>query len=148
MIIVSILIFITLSIVALIHAYWAFGGHWPGHDEQSLVRSVVGTKGLTTMPPFWLTMIVVPLIFIAGLFPLFWIGILPWFLPSILLSLGMFVVTSVFLLRGLFSYTPMARNMGFEEPFNTLDKKYYAPLCLVIGAGFTFLLLAEGGLWA
>ncbi len=146
MFIVSILLFVTLSIVALIHAYWAFGGRWPGHDEKSLVKIVAGANGQAKMPPFWLTMIVALLIFAAGLFPLFWIEILPWFLPSILLSLGMFVVTSVFLLRGLFSYTPMARNMGFEEPFNTLDKKYYAPLCIIIGSGFAFLLLAEGGL--
>ena len=116
MFIISISLFVALSIVALIHVYWAFGGHWPGQDEQSLVRSVVGTKGLTTMPPFWLTMIVALLIFAAGLFPLFWIGILPWFLPPILLSLGMIVVTSVFLLRGLFSYTPMARNMSLKNP--------------------------------
>jgi hypothetical protein len=28
--------------IAALHAYWALGGLWPGHDADSLFRTVVG----------------------------------------------------------------------------------------------------------
>ena len=140
---IAILLFVLLTIIALVHAYWAFGGRWPGRDEESLVKTVVGTKGLTSMPPFWLTMIVVPLIFAAGYFPLVWVGLVPSLLPNILNWLAMIVLMVVFLGRGLFSYTSLATKMEFEEPFATLDRKYYAPLCLLIGLGFTALFFSQ-----
>jgi len=29
-------------LIALLHAYWALGGDWPGRDRESLARTVVG----------------------------------------------------------------------------------------------------------
>ncbi|MEE9375409.1 MAG: DUF3995 domain-containing protein [Rhizobiaceae bacterium] len=139
---IAFLIFILLTVIALLHAYWAFGGRWPGHDEESLVKAVVGSRGVKIMPPFWLTMIVVPLIFAAGYFPLVWVGLAPSFLSATLNWLAMIVLMAVFLGRGIFSYTSLATRMEFEEPFATLDKKYYAPLCLLIGFGLVVLFFS------
>ncbi|MDF8353595.1 DUF3995 domain-containing protein [Ensifer adhaerens] len=67
---IAILLFLVLSGIAGLHAYWAFGGLWPCDDEETLVRTVVGTKHRSAMPPVWLTLVVVVLLFAAALLPL------------------------------------------------------------------------------
>ncbi|MBR7552201.1 DUF3995 domain-containing protein, partial [Mycobacterium tuberculosis] len=59
-----------------------------------------------------------------------------------LLRLGMLALTVIFLARGGLSFTAFFRNRQAEEPFLTLDRRYYGPLCLAIGAGFAVLLFA------
>ena len=49
----------------------------------------------------------------------------------------------VFLGRGVAGFTPAWRRLTPEEPFATLDVRYYSPLCLIIGAGFVALILGE-----
>jgi len=135
------LIFIALTIVAALHAYWAFGGRWPGHDELSLARMVVGSRGITKMPGRRLTLIVALLIFVAGLIALAQASILPALLPPLFQQAAIVGLAIVFLVRGIASFTPQFRRMQTEEPFATLDRNVYAPLCLALGAGFIALLL-------
>ncbi|MEW5854033.1 MAG: DUF3995 domain-containing protein, partial [Myxococcota bacterium] len=33
---------VALALVAALHVYWAAGGKWPGTDDESLARTVVG----------------------------------------------------------------------------------------------------------
>jgi hypothetical protein len=47
----------------------------------------------------------------------------------------------VFIGRGILGYTPRWRAAFPVEPFATLDRRNYSPLCLVIGAGYLFLVL-------
>jgi hypothetical protein len=60
-----------------------------------------------------------------------------WSLPAAGLA-----VAFVFFARGVAAYVPTWRALVPQEPFASLDRRYYWPLCLVIGAGFT--LLATG----
>ena len=53
------------------------------------------------------------------------------------------VVTLVFLGRGIAGFTPTWRALTPEQPFATLDLRYYSPLCLAIGAGFAVLATLE-----
>jgi hypothetical protein len=47
----------------------------------------------------------------------------------------------VFLARGVLSYTPAWRASHPVEPFATLDRRNYGPLCFWVGAGLTILVV-------
>ena len=160
---IALLILSSLTLVACVHAYWAMGGKWPGRDDETLAKMVIGTKGLTKLPKASLTVLVALLIFIAGLIPVLWVNALSQtssimlplpatFLPILelinsvipvwLLKIAMIGLTLIFLSRGAVTYTPWVKRQNLEEPFRSLDKKYYAPLCLSLGTGFLILLLS------
>ena len=130
-----------LIIVALVHAAWAGGVVWPGIDEVSLSQTVVGTPGAMKMPRRPVTGIVAALIFFAAIWPLVWRGLLtyPHFVPPTLIWLGMWVLALVFLGRGIGGYLPAM--MRTEQPFAHLNRRYYSPLCLLLGLGFMILVL-------
>lgn len=122
-----------IGAVAAIHIMWGIGFWFPIRDEERLVRAVVGAKDATRMP-----------------------GPIPCGVVSAALIIVMFALISehnlirdiilglaaLFLaLRGILSWVPMWRRMTPQEPFATLDRYAYGPLCLVISAGlFTVLL--------
>ncbi len=133
-------IFVVLTIVALLHAYWAFGGRWPGHDEPSLARMVVGSKGITTMPARGPTLAVAVVIFLAGVVALARADLVAVPLPPMLRSVAVTALAVVFLGRGIASFTPWFRASQSEEPFATLDRRLYGPLCLALGTGFAVLV--------
>ena len=130
-----------LAAIALLHLYWALGGVWPGHDEQSLAQAVVGTAGIRRMPPVWMTLAVVLALFAAALWPLMWAAIVPYMLPQTLVVLGIWVLAGIFLARGIAAYTPVFGPERVQEPFLSLNRRLYAPLCLLIGAGFVLLIV-------
>lgn len=134
-------IFVVLTIVALLHAYWAFGGRWPGHDEPSLARMVVGSKGIITMPARGPTLAVAVVIFLAGVVALARADLVPVPLPPMLQSVAVTALAVVFLGRGIASFTPWFRASQSEEPFATLDRRLYGPLCLALGTGFAVLVI-------
>jgi len=39
---------IILLLLALLHAYWAIGGHWPARNERALAELVVGTRQMAS----------------------------------------------------------------------------------------------------
>lgn len=133
-------IFVVLTIVALLHAYWAFGGRWPGHDEPSLARTVVGSKGITEMPARGPTLAVAVVIFLAGVVALARVDLVSVLLPPMLQSVAVTALAVVFLGRGIASFTPWFRASQSEEPFATLDRRLYGPLCLALGTGFAVLV--------
>ena len=51
------------------------------------------------------------------------------------------VFALAFLGRGILGYTPWWRARHPVEPFATLDRRNYSPLCLWVGAGFLILVL-------
>ncbi|MEP3430737.1 MAG: DUF3995 domain-containing protein [Roseibium sp.] len=132
-----------LTLVSGVHLYWGFGGLWPAKSELELARTVVGANGIETMPSAALTVVVAVLIFAASLLPLAWTHLLPLpdLVPSVLVFAGMIALTGVFLLRGLIGFTPYFAKMNAEEPFRTLDRKYFSPLCLILGIGFLALTI-------
>ncbi len=130
-----------LSIISAVHLYWALGGFWPGKDERTLTRSVIGATGMTHMPPVWLTVMVAAAILTAALILLAWNGQIYLGLPPLVIKLGMWGVTLVFLLRGIVGYLPLFRTSNSEEPFATLNQKYFSPLCILIGMGFAIMIL-------
>ncbi|MEM8798534.1 MAG: DUF3995 domain-containing protein [Pseudomonadota bacterium] len=134
------LIAVILTVIALIHAYWAFGGLWPGHDVQSLINAVMGDPNRTKMPPTWLTLLVAGLIGATALIG--WSagrahrnrGIGPMWLNRI----GAGGVGLVFVARAVLGFLIAAGYVALPqtEPFASLDLRFYSPLCLALGLGF------------
>lgn len=122
-----------LLALAAIHVLWAIGFWWPIRDEDELVSAAVGLRGATRMPgPIPCSLVAVGLI--AGAW---W----PWLPDGVLRQLGLGVLATVFVIRGFLPWRPVWRSLTSREPFATYDRRYYGPICLGLGAGFTVLFL-------
>jgi hypothetical protein len=135
---VSVLTFLPVLIVAFAHLLWALGTSWPLSNEQLLAQTVVGTPGVTHMPHRLLTLVIALLLFAVALSAMALAD--PQSGGPTRTAVGA-VFAAVFLGRGVLGYTPWWRARFPTEPFATLDRKNYSPLCLWIGAGFLILVL-------
>jgi hypothetical protein len=141
----SLLLAATLVLVSALHAYWGIGGVWPGTDRKSCARAVVGFAG-APMPGVAACFAVAGMLALFGLLAPAVAGVFATpFRQSSLAGAALFVGL-VFLFRGALGFTPFWRRMTPEMPFAQLDRRYYSPLCLALGAGF--LVLALEGLAA
>jgi hypothetical protein len=129
-----------LFVLAALHAYWGVGGVWPGADAASCARTVGGFPGVASMPGPGPCFAVAAALAVAALLAAAEGGLsLP--LPSPLLDLATLGAALVFLGRGIAGFTPSWRRLTPEQPFATLDVRYYSPLCLAIGAGLAILAI-------
>jgi hypothetical protein len=129
---------VVLATIGGAHVYWAFGGMWPGKTRVDLANIVIGHQ---EMPGFLPTMAVAIIMFGLAGFALLPVwggsGIPAW--PAVeWLTRG---IAAVFLLRALATVV-MPWFIGAAEPFRSLDRWVYAPLCVLLGAGFARLAMA------
>ena len=130
---VSILLIGVLLALAAIHAYWACGGRWPGHDEASLVERVVGrTSGMRAPSPASCIAVAAALASSVGLVFFKTLAVAPRPFGG-LVSVGFWGAAFVFLARGVAGFTPAFR-YAEGTPFYRLNRRYYSPLCLLIAA--------------
>ncbi len=103
---------------------------------------VVGTPKETPMPSPMLTVVVavaisglgVPALWGAGVvFPQSYQGFKGW---------AMLGEAAIFGLRGMATYLPFGPLQASVEPFRTLDRRYFAPLCLLLSTGFLAIFAA------
>ncbi len=131
----TILLTLILGTIAILHALWGAGVWLPIRDEEQLVRTVVGAKGVDRMPgPIPCYLVVAGILLVVGAL---W---LPQFAPARFI---LWVAVAVFALRGALAYVKFWRQMTPEEPFNTYDQRAYGPLCLGLAAGLLFILLVR-----
>lgn len=122
-----------LLAVAGVHLMWALGIWFPIRDERQLVSTVVGLRGETRMPgPIPCAFVVACLIISAGL---------PWIADGPIKQAGLTLTATVFFIRGILPYRPFWRELTPQQPFATLDRRAYGPLCLIIAAGFAALTI-------
>jgi hypothetical protein len=131
------LTFVPLLMVAFAHFLWSLGRTWPIRNEVLLAQTVVGTPGITQMPNKLLTFVVSLLILAAGIVAL---ALADHASGGWWLTLLGALLAAVFIGRGVVGYTPGWRARFPTEPFATLDRKNYSPLCFWIGAGFLILV--------
>jgi hypothetical protein len=136
--VIGALTFVPLLMVAIAHFAWSFGNTWPIRSEELLVQTVVGTPGATRMPNRLLILVMAVLVLAAGVIAL---ALADNTSGGLLLTLAGIVLAAIFLGRGVLGYTPAWRARHPVEPFATLDRRNYSPLCLWIGAGFLILVL-------
>lgn len=135
---VASLIFVLLLAVAIAHFIWSVGGTWPIRNETLLAKTVVGQPGITKMPPKLASFAVAAAMLGAGFVALSLADETGG--GAGLTALGA-LLGLAFLARGAIGYTAGWRARFPEEPFATLDRKNYSPLCLALGAGFLVLVL-------
>ena len=136
--VVGSLTFVPLLMVAVAHFIWSLGGTWPIRNEPLLAQTVVGTPGVKRMPARWATFVVSVLILTMGVAAL---ALADHNSGGILLTLLGALLAIIFIGRGVLGYTPAWRARFPTEPFATLDRKNYSPLCFWIGAGFLILVV-------
>jgi hypothetical protein len=137
----AIVLWAVLAAIAVLHATWGAGSHWPCESEESLVTTVGGTPGAKRMYPSSACFTVAAMLASVSAWPLFAAGLLPAAWPSWLTLLAGAAVAAVFVVRGIAGYVPAWRRLHSAEPFATLDRRIYAPLCFALGAGFITILL-------
>lgn len=136
---IAALVFIPLLAVALAHLIWSLGGSWPIRDKELLARTVTGRPGVTRVPRL-AALVVAVAVLAAGIVALSLADHTAGGLPLTLLGAA---IGAVFLARGIAGYTPQWRAHFPIEPFATLDRRQYSPLCLFVGAGFLLLVLTR-----
>ncbi|MFC6598124.1 DUF3995 domain-containing protein [Kitasatospora paranensis] len=131
-----------LAAVAGLHAVWS-RSPWPLADRADFADAVVGV-GVERVPtPAMCLGVAGALGAAAGLVGAR-AGVLPAAGPRVLRTAGAAGVAGVLLARG--SIGPVLYGRGRivrTERFVRLDRRYYAPLCLVLGAGAA--VVAAGG---
>lgn len=137
-----ILSFVLLVITSL-HVYWGIGGIWPGKDQASCARAVVGFRGVDEMPSAGASFAVAACLALATLWPLALEGVFASPFPREGLASTALLIGLVFIGRGVAGFTPWWRRLAPEQPFARLDRLYYSPLCLLIGLGFAVLAISE-----
>ena len=134
---------LTLAALSGLHAAWGFGSTWPEKDGKALARRVAGFRGVDRMPRPAACFFVAAGLAFAALVALTAARLLPTSYPHWLVLTALSAVAAVFTLRGLLAFTPQWRERTPEEPFATLDRRFYGPLCLVVGGGLTLIMFAQ-----
>src|SRR5882724_1144628 len=120
---------ILLAAIAAVHVMWGCGLRWPCANEEALVALVVG-YGRDCMPPPLYCFAAASAIFAAAVIVALLAGLVRLPLSQGLVSLLGFGVVAVFAGRGIAGYLPAWRKRFPRQPFATLDRRIYSPLCL------------------
>lgn len=124
--------------VSALYFQWSRGSHWPEASEEALARAVVG-DGRRHMPSRLVCLAASFVLAMVAVWPLCVMGgatDLPVAQTSVVIG-GMFVG------RGLAGYVPRWRALFSDEPFATRDRRFYSPLCIVVGLGYAALGAAD-----
>jgi pyruvate dehydrogenase complex dehydrogenase (E1) component len=120
-----------MSAVALLHFSWGRGSHWPAASSEALARAAVG-DGRRRMPSPGACFAVAAVLLAMALWPLICLQNLHEVWANQISA----VIAGLLVARGVGGFTPRWRAFFHDEPFATLDRRYYSPLCIVLGLGY------------
>jgi hypothetical protein len=141
---IAVLLFLVLLAVATLHLAWSLGSLFPADDEKTLARTVAGFRGIEKMPPRWASLAVAVILLLCGLWAFAMTGTINYF-PYWMVIWGGIKMVLIFGGRGVLGYTAWWRRLTPEQPFASLDRRYYSPFCLAVAAGFLILTLERLG---
>jgi Protein of unknown function (DUF3995) len=128
----------TLTALGLLHLYWGLGGCWPGKDKDDLAARMVGVRagkgGSRKGPGLAASAAVALALFAATAIVLLRRWPIATGAPAFVIHGGYAALILVFGLRGLAPYFTPIFNYARGTPFYELNRRYYAPLCLLIAA--------------
>jgi hypothetical protein len=136
---IGVMMFTLLASIAALHLAWGFGVMWPAKNERQLVSWVIGAKNHTRMPSLAQCAAAGTGIFIFGVVALLLSNSLNSPLSPRWVTMIGFLTAIVFAGRGLAGYLPAWRRRFPQQPFATFDQYSFAPLCLLLAAGFALL---------
>jgi hypothetical protein len=137
----AVVLWAVLAAIAVLHAYWGLGGYWPAGSAERLAKTAVGTRHIASMPSAGSCFTVAAVLAGVASWPLFAAGLLPEIWPHWFTLLAGTGIAAVFVGRGVAGYTRAWRRRFSEEPFASLDRLAYSPLCLFLGASYIALLI-------
>jgi hypothetical protein len=137
-ILVAFAVFLPLLTVSFAHLLWGLGTSWPIQSEQLLAQTVICTPGVARMPNKLATLLLAVLLFAAAVIAM---GLADSADGGAARTVIGAMLAALFLGRGIAGYTSAWRARHPVEPFASLDRRNYSPLCLWIGAGFLILVL-------
>jgi hypothetical protein len=128
---------ILLLAVGVANLLWSLGVMWPIRDPELLARSVSGAVP-ARMPSRYVSLGVAILALVGCVVAL---SVADPASGGAWLTALALVAGFAGLARGVLGYTAwwQARTPG--EPFRTLDRRNYSPLCLALGVGFLILVV-------
>jgi hypothetical protein len=132
------LLLVGVGAIAALHVLWGLGSHWPEASEEALARSVVG-DGRRRMPAPWLCFAVAAVLALMALWPLYAVG----FASQTVALQGSFAIAGIFCARGIAGYSRPWREHFTDEPFVTRNRRFYSPLCLLLGVAYIALVSGE-----
>lgn len=127
----AVVLFAAVFALSFVHFQWSRGSHWPEESEAALARAVIG-DGRRRMPSRFACLAVSLVLALVALWPL---GVLDRATELPIRQVSM-VIAGTFVARGIAGYTPRWRAYFHDQPFTTRDRRYYSPLCLLIGLGY------------
>ena len=133
------ILFLGLLIVAIAYFLWAVGSTYPIRDPALVAHAIDGRVGVDRLSRAGAFGVAVFALVGAGIGTALGdpdSGGLP-------LTLAGAVMALLFGVRGVLGYTPAWRASHPIEPFATLDRRYYSPLCLVVAACFAILVITR-----
>ena len=139
---VGIILCVVLCIIGLVHLVWSLGLTWPCKDEVTLARTVVGARGIEKMPPKWASFLVALCLFAAAYLAIGLRDLAPIHIPTPLAFVAGLAAAAVFGFRGVAGVMPAFERMAPEQPFLSLNRRFYSPLCVLIGLAFAILSVA------
>lgn len=140
---VSTLLAIPLAAASLLYFLWAAGVNLPFANEQALARSIIGRRGITRVPSRR-TFAYLGVLLLAAAAAAFFLGGFSEQVPRskpFLAPVGL-LLALVFLGRGIAGILPAFERAAPEQPYLTLNRRIYSPLCALAGLGFLFLTIA------
>jgi hypothetical protein len=141
---IALAIFLLLTAIAGIHVAWGTGVRWPRKTEADLVATVIGHRS-DKMPTPNQCYLAALAICISGIIALMLAGLIDASVLAFTVPLAGAAAALVFAGRGIAGYVPVWRARHPREPFASLDRHYYSPLCLLLAAGFLILLINGPG---
>lgn len=134
---------VVLGATSVLYLLWAAGLTFPFANEQSLARSLIGRRGITRIPSR-ATFIYLAVLFLAAATAAFMLGGFSEHVPRakpFLAPVGL-LLTLVFLGRGVAGVLPAFERAAPEQPYLSLNRRIYSPLCVLAGLAFLFLTVA------
>lgn len=133
----------SLAAAGLLYWLWAAGLTFPFPNEQALARSIIGRRGITRVPSRRTFLYLGTLLFVSAA-AAYLMGNFSEVVPRakpFLVPVGLFL-SAVFLGRGIAGVLPAFERAAPEQPYLSLNRRIYSPLCGLAGIGFLFLTLA------
>ena len=139
---ISVFLAAILTIVGLLHTLWGLGVTFPAANEQQLARMVVGKRGITKMPSMTACLFVAVSLFGFALLALVLGRLVPMPVSKWLIAAAGTGAALIFMGRGVLGVLPAFERALPEQPFLSLNRRFYSPLIFLIGVGFALLTLA------
>ena len=129
-----------LAAIAVVHALWGWGISFPAADRDALALLVIGQRQVP--PPLACFVVAAGVAAMAALPPVALGGVeLPRPLVQ-LAKLGCWAGAAIFAARGVAGYFPAFERIFPLEPFQTMNRVAYSPLCLLLA--LLFVVVARG----